>query len=284
MRSRPTESIPTPVVPEEKSEKKQSNSLFGAVPKAKKGMSSKEKKLMTMAKFAKVSVEELKKELQEEEISTPAVPPRDSAKPKGALSFLPSPKHDIPQNSQIQNTTSQNDPEVLQSSSSVLSKSKRDEEKASVKVDLDEDELVSGGAIPLNPFLSDAETIQSKKEDKEEDISTPMMFKTVYRKKPQLSTKTTSQSSYVSSPSSLSSSVYSQTNAGNEASGGSGSGGGYGYGYGYGYSGNFSQSQYEAFIRRSGMLATAGAASSNSVELLVCMLKRILLHFLCVFD
>lgn len=280
MCSRPAEPVPTPEIPEEKSEKKQSNSLFGAVPKAKKGMSSKEKKLMTMAKFAKVSVEELKKELKEEEISTPVVAPRDSAKPKCALSFLPSPKHDAPQKTQIQKSTSQNEQEVLQLSSSISPKNERDEEKASVRVDLDEAELVSGGAIPLNPFLSDAETIQSKKEEKADDISTPMMFKTVYRRKPQTSAKTTSQSSYASSSSSSSSSVYSPTNAGNETSGGSGSG----YGFRYGYSGNFSQSQYEAFIRRSGMLATAGAASSNSVELLVRISGQILLLFACVFD
>ena len=39
----------------------------------------------------------------------------------------------------------------------------------------------------------------------------------------------------------------------------------------HGYGGNFSQSQYEAFIRRSGMLATANAATSASANLLVRM-------------
>ena len=36
-----------------------------------------------------------------------------------------------------------------------------------------------------------------------------------------------------------------------------------------GYGGNFSQSQYEAFMRRSGMLDTANAESTSSIEFMV---------------
>ena len=276
-------------------------SLFGAVPKAKKGLSSKEKKLMTMAKFAKVSVEELKKELNEEESPQSVVSPKEAAPEKGILSFLPSPKNE---------TTSQSSKSVLNQShgkeetalnqKATVSKKQTDSFSLDVQKEdelQEEDGTLPGmnGVIPLNPFLSDAESIESSKSKVDGEVDPPLMFKTVYR------TKSKSSKSGVSSVRSSESSSHSRVdqvlsssrnssfaaavNESNSAGGlpsasstfssadSSTSNASYGYGngtgYGYGYGGNFSQSQYEAFIRRSGMLATAGAASSSSADLLV---------------
>ena len=266
-------------------------SLFSSVPKAKKGLSSKEKKLMTMAKFAKVSVEELKKELKEEEHPHSVVSTNESVSDKGVLSFLPSPKND---------STDKYSKDVLNKPSAKAEVALRQDISASNKkadsfaTDVqDEDELQEengsslgmNGIIPLNPFLSDVKSIESSKSKVDEEVNTPLMFKTVYRTKSKSKSKSSKRGTLnvpsdklstharvdqlLSSSSNPSSDAVPSNSSTSSSTINSNSNAGYGYGYGYGYGGNFSQSQYEAFIRRSGMLATAGAASSSSTDLLV---------------
>ena len=292
-----THEAPSPIEnSKETKEISSKGSLFGAVPKAKKGLSSKEKKLMTMAKFAKVSVEELKKELNEEESPHPVVSSCEAAPEKGILSFLPSPKNEttmlcpesvLSKSSRKTGTTlKQEDSDVKKRTNSFASDVQNEDDLQN------EDGALHGmnGIIPLNPFLSDAESIESSKSKVDGEVDTPLMFKTVYRTKSKLPKRgTSSDRSSESSSHSRVDQVFSSsrnlsfdvTNTSDSTGGlpstsstfsstdSSNSNTGYGYGYGYGYGGHFSQIQYEAFIRRSGMLATAGAASSSSADLLV---------------
>lgn len=110
----------------------------------------------------------------------------------------------------------------------------------------DNDEVQSNGVIPLNPFLDDADAIQKEENDK------PIVYTTVYHV-PQRKREHSDVSESETTPS-----------------------------YGYvsqeaesmeptvGYGSNYSQSQYEAFMRRSGMLATADAKTTSSANMLVC--------------
>lgn len=206
--------------------------LFAAVPevkKSKKTIKNKQKKLLDIAKFAKVPVEELMKEFQNE--------PKTSETTKktsvSSLSFLPAPKHS--------SNISSKEKEVVDERKEVTFEEKN---VTSVEGDIvteEEDPFSkSNGVIPLNPFLNDLETIQA--DHNQEEVTTPFVYTTVTREP-----RTTSVRE--SPPPSMNTSEVVQ----------------------HGYGGNFSQSQYEAFIRRSGMLATANAATSASANLLVRM-------------
>ena len=213
MRYRQSEpSVPNEMkIEHESTSSPKSTPLFASVPEAKKSKKTtknKQKKLLHIAKFAKVPVEELMKEFQNESKNPEIV----KKEPVSSLSFLPAPQH---------------------------SPTNASEEKT-VAVDEEEDPFSkSNGVIPLNPFLSDLESIQAER--KKEEVDTPFIYTTVARE-PRLE----SVKEFSPLPSTDTNEVAQ-----------------------YGYGGNFSQSQYEAFIRRSGMLATANAATSSSANLLV---------------
>ena len=106
--------------------------------------------------------------------------------------------------------------------------------------DTEVDDTKGNGIIPLNPFLNDVQSIQTTSQaDVEQE---PIQYITVSRverrqteKKPERKPETESVTMPVQ----------------------------------HGYGGSFSQSQYEAFIRRSGMMATVNAATSASANMLV---------------
>lgn len=103
-----------------------------------------------------------------------------------------------------------------------------------------EAEIKENGIIPLNPFLSDVKSIQTNAQtDVEQE---PLQFITVsrvQRKQTEKKPERRPEREPVSMP------------------------------VQHGYGGSFSQSQYEAFIRRSGMMATVHAATSASANMLV---------------
>lgn len=113
-------------------------------------------------------------------------------------------------------------------------------EPKEVKETTEEAEIKGNGIIPLNPFLNDVETIKTNAHTDAEQG--PLQYITVSRverkqteKKPERRPETESVAMPVQ----------------------------------HGYGGSFSQSQYEAFIRRSGMMATVHAATSASANMLV---------------
>ena len=244
-------------------------SLFAAVPtakKTKKTIKNKKKKLLDIAKFAKVSVEELMKEFQNEPV------PSETTKksPVSSLSFLPAPLHSSTNLSEDEKKeVISGEGDVVFGNGDIVSERKDVVHGDADVVHGDSDlgnrngDVGSGkghtihggedatageedpfsktdGVIPLNPFLSDFEAIQAG--HGQEEVTTPFVYTTVTREP-----KTTSVRE--SPPPLMSTNEVVQ----------------------HGYGGNFSQSQYEAFIRRSGMLATANAATSSSANLLVGM-------------
>ena len=97
----------------------------------------------------------------------------------------------------------------------------------------------NGGDIPLNPFLSNPDPGASTESAKDDSSETP--YKIVYRLPP------TSASEPKAAPPAPSAHAPITT----------------------GYGASYSQSQYEAFMRQSGMLESANAESTSALEFLV---------------
>lgn len=125
----------------------------------------------------------------------------------------------------------------------------------------DEVPVSSNGVIPLNPFLDDATTIQ--KEEKEKPVTYTTIYHVPQRKRDReenAGIDTTFSNETLSSYQESTPSV--------------------------GYGNNFSQSQYEAFMRRSGMLATANAPTTASANMLVrcirILINRVKMHIIMI--
>ena len=120
-------------------------------------------------------------------------------------------------------------------------KSDNSDEEASVDAKKREEEDNSEeGPIPLNPFLDDAKALKVEEKNQENTV----VYQTPHHevKEVSVTTETTPVYGYASD------NTY-------EVQGG--------------YSGGYSQKQYEAFMRRSGMLASASAKTAKEANLLV---------------
>lgn len=118
-------------------------------------------------------------------------------------------------------------------------------QKEDVPFNSDNEEVPSNGVIPLNPFLDDADAIQKEEKDKS------VVYTTVYH----VPQRKREHSDVSESEATLSYGYVSQETESMEST--------------VGYGSNYSQRQYEAFMRRSGMLATADAKTTSSANMLV---------------
>lgn len=218
-------------------ERKNEKSVFAELPKAKKSKGKKQLNLEDIARLTQVPIEELRKEFSGKEEE------EEKKKEKQTSSSL---FDSLPKPSNTQSTS------INQSTKNEVDDTKSDKLTSNIKSttienedenELEEQEKVtSNGVIPLNPFLDDMNTIQS------EEKETPVVYKTVYhvpqrkRDYSEVSSPQPTESEEIPS--------YSETPT-------------------IGYGSNYSQSQYEAFMRRSGMLATATAFTTASANMLV---------------